>query len=102
MKITDAELQAITESQGGMEKKVLGNGSVVWRGPWLRDAWYDTYAECLRDNMNHHRINIAHKKAGLNEHAQTPEQAKAFELAKKQQAQVKQQALVAEEMLKKT
>lgn len=84
-------------AQQGIEMKKDNNGAVIgYKGPWL-PHWYDNYTEMLRENQNELRIQ-RQTKAGLNAHAQTPEQAKEFEKRKKVAMVRKEKAEMAAEM----
>ena len=73
-------------------KEVLGG----YKGPYLPHV-YDNRQEALRENIKEaERLRL--KAKGLNMHAQTPEQVKAFEARKKETTALKQRAALAGEM----
>lgn len=91
MSRVDPEMLDQMESGSGIQTKKDAYGTILaWKGPWLPD-WYDNYTEMLRENQNARRVELL-KKAGLNENAQTPEQAKAFKEKQKIQMIRKQKA----------
>jgi hypothetical protein len=85
----------IKESEDlGMKMRKLADGSVAWRGPHLKDKWFDNYTEALHRNIQE-KNRQEQVKLGLNEHWQTPEQAKAFKDRQKLAADNKKKAAIA-------
>lgn len=79
-------------SDYGMKKKTLKDGTVLWSGPYLKHpngepVWFDGgYTEALYKNIEE-RERIEQEKNGLNKQWQTKEQEASFkkrlEVAKK-------------------
>lgn len=89
-KIDPEMLDSIDAGRGMTTKKDNDGNILAWKGPWLPD-WYDNYTECLRENQNARRVQLL-KQAGLNEHGQTPQQAKDFQKRKEVQTIRKEKA----------
>ena len=96
-KIDESQFKTMVRDDPRIERKIV-NGFPYFKGPWLPD-WYDNYVEMLRDNQNVRRIKLQ-KDMGLNEHAQTPEQEKAFFKKKAVQEDRRKKAELAAEMVK--
>ena len=95
MKIEVSDLKEMEQSGIEIRKDRYGN-SIGYKGPWLPD-WYDNYTEMLRENQKARRIAL-NTEAGLNEHAQTKEQADAFKKRQKLAEDRKRKAELAAEM----
>ena len=93
--IDPKEFEKLEKSQPGIERRTV-NGFTYFKGPWLEN-WFDDYTEMLRENQKAKRI-ADHKKNGLNEDGQTPEQARDFEKRKKLALEKKKKAEIAAEM----
>ena len=77
-KINNAQIKQMESNHGEIEVRRLKNGMLAYRGPWLKNEWYDSYTECLYANINFKRDREA-KDRGLNRNFQTPAQQKAAE-----------------------
>lgn len=93
--IDPKSFEKMEKADSGIQRKVV-NGFTYFKGPWL-EAWFDDYTEMLRRNQDEKRKQD-HRKAGLNEFAQTPEQEKEFNKRKAVQAERKKKAELAAEM----
>lgn len=79
-----------------IEAVQIGN-MIGFKGPWLPDAYFDSWSEALRENQKE-KARLDQKKEGVNETWQTPEQEKAFEKKKKIQLDRQRKAELAATM----
>ena len=63
--VDDKIVKGLAERQPGIEQLFIQGQGVLFRGPHIRDKWYDNYTECLHANITKKRIQDL-KEQGLN------------------------------------